>query len=271
MKIGVDIGGTKIRAGLINAEGEVLKSVKAPCPNKEGKQAVLDFIADMIGSLLTDEVDAIGVGVPAIVDERGFVHECVNIPSWDVVDVKGSLERRFGLPVSVRNDCNCYALGVKSSEAGRKYDDLVCLTLGTGVGSGIIINGQLYLGQNSCAGEIGEIQYRDRNYEYYCSSRFFRDKGLSGREVSRAAAAGDPEALALWKEFGSNVADLLMVVMLAYSPQAIFLGGSLSEAYPYFEPSMRERLQAFPYKKVLESIEIHAMDAPDIILTGTVF
>lgn len=270
MKIGVDIGGTKIRAGLISENGTVLSSVKAPCPNTEGKQQVLDFIAEMIDGLFTDEVDAIGIGVPAIVDEQGFVHECVNIPSWDVVDVKGFLERRFNVPVTVRNDCNSYALGVKSSELGRRYDDVVCITLGTGVGSGIIINGQLYLGQHSCAGEIGEIQYKDRNYEYYCSSRFFKDKGTSGKDVSQAAAAGESQALALWDEFGANVADLLMLVILAYSPQAIFLGGSLSEAFPYFEQSMREKLQAFPYKKVLESVNIHAMDSPDIILAGTV-
>lgn len=270
MKIGVDIGGTKIRAGLIAENGEVLKSVKAPCPNKEGKLAVLDFIAGLIDGLFTDEVNAIGVGVPAIVDDKGVVHECVNIPSWDAVDVKGYMEGRFNVPVSVRNDCNCYALGVKSSELGRGYQDVVGITLGTGVGSGIVINGQLYLGQNSCAGEIGEIPFRDKNYEYYCSSHFFKTRGTSGKDAADAADAGDPQAITLWKEFGANVADLLMVVMLAYSPQAIFLGGSLSQAFPYFEQAMRERLQAFPYKKVLDLIDIHAMDDPDIILAGAV-
>lgn len=268
MRIGVDVGGTKIRVGLIGNSGEVLESKCAPCPSRLPKQEVVDFIADMVQGYFSEGVEAIGVGVPAIVDEEGLIRECVNIPSWDVVDLKGDFEKRFNVPVSVRNDCNCYALGVKASAQGREFDDIVCITLGTGVGSGIIINSKLYLGVSSCAGEIGEIQYKDRNYEFYCSSQYFKYMGTSGKDASIAAAAGDPDALKLWSEFGSNIGDLLTMAILAYSPQAIFLGGSIAEAFPYFEASMRERLSQFPYKKVIEQIKVYAANSPDLILTG---
>lgn len=270
MRIGIDVGGTKIRVGVIGNNGEVLRSKCAPCPNQLEKQEVVDFIAEMVQEFFTDQVETIGVGVPAIVDEDGVIHDCVNIPSWDVIDLKSDFERRFRVPVSVRNDCNCYALGVKAIAPGSDYDDIVCITLGTGVGSGIIINGKLYLGVDSCAGEIGEIKYMDRNYEFYCSSQFFRFRGTSGKDAFIAASQNDPEALKLWDEFGSNVGDLLTLVTLAYSPQAIFLGGSISEAFPLFQASMFEKLAEFPYKKVADKLKVFANSSPDIILVGAV-
>lgn len=268
MRIVVDVGGTKIRVGLIGNNGEVLESKSAPCPSKLAKQEVVDFIAEMVQCYFTDNIESIGVGVPAIVDDNGHIRECVNIPSWNDVDLKSDFEKRFGVPVSVRNDCNCYALGVKSSEKGREFDNILCITLGTGVGSGIIINGQLYLGVSSCAGEIGEIQYKDRNYEFYCSSQFFKYKGTSGKDASIAAAANDPDALLLWNEFGSNIGDLLTMAILAYSPQAVFLGGSIAGAFPYFEAAMKQRLEQFPYKNVIEQVKVYADASPDLILLG---
>ena len=268
MKIGIDIGGTKIRVGIIGDNGEVLESRKAPCPSRLGKQEVVDFVAGMVSEVFSKDIDSIGIGVPAIVDDNGVICDCVNIPSWDRVDIKSDFEKRFGVPVSVRNDCNCYALGIKSTSLGCDFDDMVCITLGTGVGSGIIIDGKLYLGVSSCAGEIGEIPYKERNYEFYCSSQFFVSKGTTGKDAAIAAAEGDSKALELWKEFGENVADLISMAVFAYSPQAIFLGGSISEAYQYFEAVMRKRLSAFPYKDVIGRLKIVAATSPDIILAG---
>ena len=268
MRIGVDVGGTKVRAGLISDDGIVVKEKTAPCPNSAGKSEVVDFIAEMVGEYFSEKVGAIGIGVPAIVDENGVIHECVNIPSWDVVDIKSDFEKRFGVPVSVKNDCNCYALGIKSSSHARSLDNIVCVTLGTGVGSGIIIDGNLYQGVQSCAGEIGEVPYKESNYEFYCSSRFFVSKGTTGKDAAIGASQGDPEALALWGEFGRNVGDLISLITLCYSPEAVFIGGSISSAFKYFEQAMREQLKFFPYKSVIEQLEVKAVDDSNILLLG---
>lgn len=269
MKIAVDVGGTKIRVGLISEDGRVLETKKAACPNTSSKYEVLEFIADMVAPLFSEEVESIGIGLPAIVDENGIVHDCVNIPSWDIVDIRSHFQSRFNVPVSVKNDCNCYALGIKSS-VGKQYDNIVCIMLGTGLGAGLIIDSHLYTGAVSCAGEIGEIQYKDNNYEFYCSGRFFKAKGTSGRDACQAAQQNDPVAIEQWNEFGRNVGDLLIMTTLAYSPQAVFIGGSIAKAFPYFEASMREELTKFPYKKVIDNLGIFAVDDPDVLLLGSV-
>ncbi|MCF0176974.1 MAG: ROK family protein [Bacteroidales bacterium] len=270
MKIGVDVGGTKVRVGLVSDDGKIIDKKTAPCPSASPKQEVVDFIAGMVEEFYSDKIESIGIGVPAIVDESGVIRECVNIPSWDFVDIRSDFEHRFGVPVNVRNDCNCYALGVKSSHA-RTYDNIVCITLGTGVGSGIIIDGKLYQGEKSCAGEIGEVLYKDRNYEFYCSSNFFISKGSTGKDAADAAGQDDPAALTLWEEFGRNIGDLISLVTLCYSPEAIFIGGSISAAFSYFEQSMREKLKNFPYKSVIDTLDIRAVDDPDMLLLGAAY
>lgn len=122
------------------------------------------------------EVAGIGVGVPSVVDsEEGIVYNVANIPSWAEVPLKRLLQERFSVPVYINNDSNCFALGVKLFGEGRKYRNLVGMTIGTGVGTGIIINGELYSGQNTGAGEIGSLPYLSHDFEHYCSSGFLSD------------------------------------------------------------------------------------------------
>lgn len=270
MKIGIDLGGTKIRAGLIDSDGIVLKTNTLCCPSSGAKEEVIDRIIEMIDSYFDSSVDLIGVGVPAIVDADGVVSDCVNIPSWDRVELGAILTKRYGVKVKVNNDCNCFALGVKAWEPCRGYDDIVCITLGTGVGSGLILNGELYTGQNCGAGEIGGIQYKDRDFEYFCSSSFFKSKGTSGKKETDAAREGDPAALAIWEEFGANVGDLICAVLLAYDPQAIVIGGSITIAAPFFEKSMRARLAQFPYENVKNNVDIRFNPSGELLLVGSV-
>lgn len=137
-----------------------------------------------------------------------------------------SARKRFGVPVYVNNDCNCFALGVSRFGEASAYSDVVCVALGTGVGAGIVIGGELYCGHDTGAGEIGSIPYLDRDYEYYCSSRFFVGRGTTGKEAYERALAGDPAALALWHEFGGHIGRLVMMILYAYDPEAIVFGGA---------------------------------------------
>ena len=119
-----------------------------------------------------------------------------------------------------------------------------------------MIDGQLYRGRNAGAGEIGSIPYLDRDYEYYCSSRFFVGKGTSGKEAAVAAANGDPEGLKIMDEFGGHVGKLVQMIMFAYDPAVIILGGSISKAYPLFCDAMWKEIKNFPYPKSVGNLEI---------------
>lgn len=248
MRIGVDLGGTNIVAGLVDGDS-LVKKVKVACPAKGTQDEVIDAIASLIEQLINEDVESIGVGVPSVVDtKKGIVYNVANIPSWVKVDLKDILEARFGKPVNVNNDSNCYTLGESRFGHGQGYKDMVCVTLGTGVGSGIIIDGKLYEGRNAGAGEVGCLSYLDKDYESYCSTPFFVAHNTSGAELSAKAQAGDAEAIALWNEFGQHLGELAKAILFAYDPEAIIFGGGIAAGYPHFEAALRERIQTFPYE-----------------------
>ena len=248
MRIGVDLGGTNIVAGLVEGQS-LIKKVKIACPAKGTEQEVIDAIASLIDQLMNEDVESIGVGVPSVVDTKnGIVYNVANIPSWVKVYLKDILEERFGKPVHINNDSNCYTLGESRFGFGKGHSDMVCVTLGTGVGSGIIIDGRLYEGRNAGAGEVGCLSYLDKDYESYCSTPFFVAHNTSGAELSAKADAGDAEAIALWNEFGGHLGELAKAILFAYDPEAIIFGGGIAAGYPHFEAALRERIQTFPYE-----------------------
>lgn len=268
MRIGVDLGGTNVRVGLVS-EGRILRQVSEPCKADRPEMEVVEHIASLIREVMVPEVEQIGIGVPSVVDvERGIVYNVVGIPSWREVYLKDMLEQRFGIPVHVHNDCNCFAMGAYRFGDVSRFSNVVCIALGTGVGAGIIIDGKLYCGHNTGAGEIGSIPYLDRDYEYYCSSRFFVGRGTTGREAFEAAVRGDAGALALWREFGEYVGDLVMLAMYAYDPEAIVFGGSIAQAFGLFKESMYERIRRFPYEKTVERIHISCCTVDNVGLLG---
>lgn len=268
MKIGIDLGGTSVRVGLVDA-GRIVELLSEPCKADRPEGEVVEHIASLVARLITPAVRQIGVGVPSVVDAaRGVVYNVVGIPSWHEVHLKELLEERFGIPVCVNNDCNCFALGVCRFGEASAYRDVVCVALGTGVGAGVVVDGALYSGRNTGVGEIGSVPYLDRDYEYYCSSRFFVGRGTSGKAAAERAAAGDAEALALWREFGSHVGNLVMLILYAYDPEAIVFGGSIAQAYGFYQEAMFEKLKEFPYPKTVEGVHICASTIPNAGLLG---
>lgn len=248
MKIGVDLGGTNVRAALMDGT-TVVRKEKAPCPAKGTQEEVIEAIAALIEPLVCKEVTSIGMGVPSVVDtKRGIVYNVANIPSWQEVHLKDIFEERFGIPVHINNDANCFALGESRFGQGRGYKDVVGVTLGTGVGSGIIIGGHLYEGRNAGAGEIGCLSYLDKDYESYCSTPFFIAHNTTGAELAARAQAGDSDAIALWNEFGHHLGELVKAVLFAYDPEAIIFGGGIAAGHPYFEKAMHKTVQTFPYE-----------------------
>lgn len=258
-----------MRVGLVDG-ATVVETVIEPCPAQEAEEVVLAQLKRQIAQLMTPEVSGIGVGVPSVVDcQQGIVYNVANIPSWKEVRLKDILEQEFAVSVAVNNDANCFALGAWRYGEGQGTQDMVGLTIGTGIGSGIIIGGRLYNGVNTGAGEIGSLPFKDADYEFYCSSRFFSElHGDTGANFGRRAEAGDPEALAVWREFGQNVGELIKAVLFTYAPEAIIIGGGIANAFPLYEQAMRQSLESFPYPANVAATRIEPSTLANAAMLG---
>ncbi len=267
--IGVDLGGTKVSAGRVEGS-RVVRSVTSEISAEESEARVLDQVVEAIKKIFIPSVSGIGVGVPSLVDvQEGVVYNVQNIPSWREVHLKKILEEHFHRPVFVNNDANCFAVGEKHFGKGKKHQNLVGLTIGTGLGAGIIIGGRLYSGSNCGAGEFGSIPYKGSILEYYCSGQFFAGvHGIKGSELDKMARQGDKRALEIFREFGGHLGEAMMIIMLTVDPEAIILGGSVSRAFPFFEESMRERMKSFPYPHAVERLVVDTSAEPHIAILG---
>lgn len=267
--IGIDIGGTKIHIATIQ-DGEIIKENKFPTPAQSSKEKIIAGLISGIEPFINPEVAGIGIGVPGLIDEeKGIVYDLNNIPAWQQVHLKRELENHFHVPVYITNDANCFILGEKVYGKAKPFKNAVGLSIGTGLGGGIIINHQLYSGTLSSAGEIGGVPYLDKTLEDYCSGKFFLwSHGTEGTEVLKRAEAGDDQALLIFQEFGRHIGNAVKVVLFILSPEAIFLGGSVCSAYPFFKDSMMETIGSFPFKGVTRNLVIQPSDTRNGSLLG---
>lgn len=269
MKIGIDLGGTNIRVGVVD-KGVVKNKVTELCKANDEEVVVIDQLKSLIRQVITPDIESIGIGVPSVVDaKKGIVYNVVNIPSWKEVHLKQILEEEFKIPVSVNNDCNCFALGEAHFGEAQGYKDAVCITLGTGVGAGIIIDRKLYNGGNTGAGEIGSLPYLKYDYEAYCSSSYFaRVHGTTGKNAFEKAILENPEALEVWKEIGFHIGNLMKAILFTYDPSVVVIGGSISKAYTFFAPAMLDVIKTFPYQETVKKLEIRLSTKEDISILG---
>ncbi|MDB5122686.1 MAG: sugar kinase [Mucilaginibacter sp.] len=255
--IGIDLGATNIRGAVV--DNEAISPITSRRIHTKGtEREVLEDVYSLVDALIKDDVNAIGIGVPSVVDVKmGIVYDVVHIPSWKEVHLKELLENRYHIPVFVNNDANCFALGEYYFGKGKGVDNMIGLTLGTGVGAGIIVNKQLYAGANCGAGEFGMVDYLDQNYEYYCSGSFFQNVyGLNGEQVFKDAQKGDAHALKLYREMGLHLGNAIKMIMYTCDPELIILGGSVSSAFDLFQETMWRRIQTFAFTKSVERLQI---------------
>jgi glucokinase len=269
MTIGIDLGGTNIRAG-IETDGQIVQQKRSAFNAKGSLADTLVEFVDFVRPLVQPGVTGIGVGVPSVVDvEKGIVLNVVNIPSWEKVPLRAILEDAFGMPVYINNDVNCFILGEHRHGWVRGMKNVVGVSCGTGLGAGIIINNQLFNGNNCGAGEIGLLHYLDHNIEYYASGNLFKVRfGLSAEEAHRRAQQGDAAAQGYWNEFGKHLAEALKAVVYTYDPEAIVLGGSLSKAFDFFQASMYAALQDFTFPDSIRRLRIFQSQDENIPLLG---
>ena len=268
--IGVDLGGTKVSVGAVT-EGTASRVVRREVPSQEAQDVVLAEIMNAIDEVFDRSVVGIGCGVPSVVDvAEGIVFDVENIPSWKEVPLGAALEECFGVPVSINNDANAFAVGEHVFGSGREFTDLVGLTLGTGMGTGVIINGRLYSGANCGAGEIGMMTHKGLTLEDFCSGQFFqRECGAAGDEVHRRARDGERNALAAFERFGTELSEAVMIALYAYDPQAVIFGGSISAAFDLFKAGLRRGLEQFAYPHVIERLVIAPSSLENAAVLGS--
>ena len=267
--IGIDLGGTNIRGGVVSEDS--LSSILSQKINASGSvNDVLKDLFSLVDKLINSSIQAIGIGVPGLVEtEQGIVYDVVNIPSWKQVPLGQLLGDRYGLPVFINNDANCFALGEFYFGKGKGLDSMVGLTIGTGLGSGIIINKKLYAGRNGGAGEFGMIDYLDKYVEYYASGQFFKNVyQADGETVFKNATEGDEKAIGMYEEMGSHLGNAIKTILYALDMELIVLGGSVRHAYRFFSKTLWQSLQSFAFQNAVKNLRIEVSELQNSGLLG---
>lgn len=270
MNIVVDLGATNIRAGL-EKDGKISDERSIVLENKDCLEATLNQLIDFLKPYAQYDIQNIGIGVPSVVDvHNGIVYNAVNIPSWKRVELKDILEDAFRIPVYVNNDVNCFILGEHRFGLARAYQSVVGVCIGTGIGTGVIINNNLYSGANCGAGELGHLPYLEHDLEYYASGNFFEQHyGITAIEASKRMQRQPEKTQPIWDEYGGHLAHALMSVIYAYDPEAIVLGGSLAKGFPYFKEGMWKTIESkFAYPESIKRLKIYQSVDETISLLG---
>ena len=260
---GVDVGGTTIKLGLFTVEGELLDKWEIKTYAENEGERILPDVSETIKvkikerKMATDDICGIGVGVPAPVDKNGAIERAANV-GWQAKNIKKELEELTGFSCVIGNDANVAALGEMWKGAGEGEKDLIMVTLGTGVGGGIIIDGRAVGGAHGAGGEIGHMTVRTDEteacgcgrkgcLEQYASAtglvrlakRYFENnakesilqgKEITAKEIFDAAKAGDEAALLITEEFGAYLGQALVNLAATVDPAVFVIGGGVSKA-----------------------------------------
>lgn len=269
-KLGIDLGGTNIRAGLV-ANGKIIKSNQAKLPKSTNNaDEILQVIFNTIDEVFCDEVTSIGIGAPGLIDiDNMAIHSLVNIPALSYVPIGKILKEKYQRPVKIDNDANCHTIGIHKYGIGKGFDNMVGLALGTGLGAGIINDGKLIKDVHRGSGEFGEIPYLDSKIEAYCSGQFFQNTfKKDGEQLMKEAKNSNAEAIEGFKAFGKHLGKAIKIIMLTVNPKLIVIGGSVAHSKKYFHDAMIEEINDFVYPIMAKQIKIEYSDIPNIALIG---
>lgn len=278
--IGIDLGGTNLRAAAIDRTGKMLAKISGSTHLSAGREAV---VADMVSGVRQlrqqfgdGKLAGVGVGVPGfIILEKGVITGSPNLPGFDNFPIRDEIERQLEAPVVLENDANAAALGEKWMGAGREHDDLVLLTLGTGVGGGIISQGRVLHGFVGMAGELGHTTVVPNGNPCGCGNRGCLEKhasatavvamarmmglgeNLTSEGVYRLAAGGDQKALAVFAAMGEALGIALATLVGIFNFPLYLLSGGMLPAWDLFAPAMLAecRRRSFVFRATDTKIE----------------
>ena len=279
---GVDIGGTTIKMGLFTTTGNLLEGWEIPTRTESGGSYVLPDIAEAVDAKLKEkeisklDVEGIGIGVPGPVGPDGTVFKCVNL-GWDVFNVEQRLATLTGLKAKAGNDANVASLGEMWQGGGKGYRNIVMVTLGTGVGAGVILNGKILAGVTGAAGELGHMhmidgeeescgcgmkgcleQYTSANGLVRITRRYlaahpkaktslFDFNPLTAKDICDEAKKGDDVALKMLAQLGNLLGKALSYVSCTVDPEAFVIGGGLSKAGPILIEAIRKEFKRYAF------------------------
>jgi glucokinase len=246
--IGVDLGGTKILAGVITRDGSIVRRHERVTP-QDSQEHVLAELEAAVAELLDDSVGAVGFGVPSPIDqEHGIVVRCVNVP-LENAPLRDRMHERFGIPAGLDNDANAAAIGEWRAGAGRGEDDIVMLTLGTGVGGGVISRGAPFRGRTGAGAELGHVVvvHDGRPCQGACTGHGHLEAYVSGSAATAAAREafgpavdahrlvrlaneGDARAKELLEEIARYLGSGIGSFVNVFGPQLVILGGGFGVA-----------------------------------------
>ena len=292
-RVGVDVGGTNVKIALVTDEGKIVYSNTVPTRAEMGYEYTISNIKQAIYDLMKEtkttnnDIGAIGFGFPGQIDcENGVVRLLPNIPGWVNVPIAQMMQDEFNIPTRVDNDVRCAALGELKFGAGKGCQNLVCITVGTGIGSGLIINGKLVRGASNAAGEIGHIKLTIKDgprcgcgdtgcLEAYASgpsivamaenyilggkSTKFRELAnpdISPYIVAEAAKQGDNVALRIFKIMGEYIGIGLSSVVNLLNPEKIIIGGGVADAGDILLQPIKDTIKNRAMKISADAVEV---------------
>ena len=265
---GIDVGGTTVKIGLIRTNGEIVEKWEVPTDTSNNGENILADVCKSLDekmeqwNMTPNDIEGVGIGLPGPVLANGTVLNCVNL-GWGTFNVSEKMSQMFhGVPVKADNDANVAALGEDWLGAGKEFDSIVMLTLGTGVGGGVVINNKIVQGFNGGAGEVGHITVNEDEVEecgcgrkgcleQYCSAtgvvrlakRYMETHGeptkmrdfnpLACRDVFNIAKDGDEAAIEVVKQMSEYMGKGLGIIASVVNPQAFVIGGGVSKAGQY--------------------------------------
>ena len=269
--IGVDLGGTAIKLGLFSLDGDLLADHQRPTPQPATPGAVCMEIVEAIGVLDPDgRASVVGIGLPGPMDaEARIARVCINLPGWEEVPLAAWLEPRLNRRVTLANDGNCALVGEAWKGAANGFDDVVLLTLGTGVGGGVMLSGELFTGHHGAAAEPGLITLFPEgpacnsgnrgSLEQFASITGLQRLGADDPAALAAAASrGDQDALAIWDRYGELLGTGISSLVYLFTPQLVLLGGGLAGASAHFLPAVRREVMSRVQAISREGLQIKA-------------
>ena len=234
--LAIDIGGTMIKYGLVSSDGEILSTDKIETEAEKGLENILNKIDNIFKKY--KENNPVGIAVSGTGQINGMIGKVIGgnpiIPNWIGTNLVKILEEKYNLPIVLENDVNCVALGEKWIGAGKDLSNFICLTIGTGIGGGIILNNQLFRGENFVAGEFGHILIKKGEFEQFASTtaliRLVKErtrKTLNGKEIFDLEKKEIVEYQEVISEWIENLTDGLSSIVYCFNPANIILGGGV--------------------------------------------
>lgn len=263
--IGVDVGGTNIKIGLVNPSGTIVDRTFLDTKRFfRARGKLIDAVVREINGLLKSrkliwrDILGAGFGLPGLIDsKRGVVHDLPNVPGWRNVSLKTIIQKKLRMPVFIDNDVNLITLGEWRRGAGKGCNNLMCITLGTGVGAGLVLNGALYRGEGFAAGELGHMPLNEHGPHCPCGGRgcferyvgngyliekaakIFKNKNIQLPDVLYLAEQGNARAVQFWNEAATHIGNALVGVVNLLNPRLIIIGGGVSRNYKFLGPVIK--------------------------------